>query len=71
MLTATYKNIKMFAIEISKYIRSGNPYMEEAPSIEGFVNTNIQEKYNLTPKNVPGDYADILLPITNNIQGKI
>ena len=44
--------------------------MEEAPHIEGWVNTKIQYKYNLKPKTSPSDYADMLLP-TKNIGVKI
>ena len=63
------KNIKKFASEILKYTRSGTPDVEEDPPIEGYVNTKIQEKYNLTPKILPVDYADMLLAITNKISG--
>ena len=38
------KNTKEFSSEIFKHTRSEKPDMEEAPQIEGCVNTNIQEK---------------------------
>ena len=44
--------------------------MEEAPRIEGCVNQKIQENESLTPKTLPVYYAYMLMPITNNIQGK-
>ena len=50
VFTATYKNIKKLSSEIFKHTRSGKPDAEEAPHIEGFANTNIQDNYNLTPK---------------------
>ena len=37
--------------EIFKRTRSGKPDTDEASQIEGCVKPNIQEKYNLTPKN--------------------
>ena len=44
MFTATYKNIKKFSSEIFKHNISGKPDVEEAPFIEGCVNTKIQDK---------------------------
>ena len=44
--------------------------MEETPRIEVCVNTKIRENENLTPKTLPVDYADILEPITKNMQSK-
>ena len=44
--------------------------MEEAPNIEGYMNTNIHDSYNLAPKNLTVDYADILLTITKHIEGR-
>ena len=70
MFAATYKNIKKLASKTSKRYISGKPYMEEAPHIEGWVNTKIQYKYNLKPKTSPSDYADMLLP-TKKIGVKI
>ena len=43
---------------------------EEATRIEGFVNKNVQERYNLTPKTPPVDYTDSLVPLTKKIQSK-
>ena len=44
---------------------SGFPDVDEAPGIEGFMNTKNQDKYNLTPKNLPVYYANMLLTIKN------
>ena len=44
--------------------------MEEAPHIEGYMNKNIHDNYNLTPKTLIIDYADMLLPITKYIEGR-
>ena len=41
MFTTTYKNIKKFVSKIFKHTRSGKPYTEEAPRIEGCANTHI------------------------------
>ena len=65
MFTETYKNIKKSASEIFKRNRSGKPDVDEAPGIEGFMNTKNQDKYNLTPKNLPVYYANMLLTIKN------
>ena len=62
---AIYKNIKKFVSKIFKRTRSGKSYLEGGPRIEGYVNKIIQDKYNLTPKHSPGDYADMLLTIKN------
>ena len=70
VLTETYKNIKKLANEIFKFTRSGKLDVEEDPRIERCVITKIQDKYNLTPKNPPVNYADTLLPITKDIQEK-
>ena len=59
--------MKKFVFEIFKYNRSGNPDEEEAPRIEGCVNPNIKEKYNLPIKTSAVDYADMFLPLTKNI----
>ena len=64
VFTSTYKNIKNILSEIFKHTRLGKPDVEEAPRIEGCVDSNIQENYNLTTKTLPVDYADILLYIT-------
>ena len=61
--------IKKFGSKIFKSTRSGKTYTEEAPHIELFVYTNIQEKQNFTPKNSPVYYADILLPTTKEYAG--
>ena len=58
--------MKKFLSEIFKLTRSGKPDAEEASHIEGCVNPNIQEKYNLTHKTTPLDYADMLLSLTKN-----
>ena len=78
MFTATYKNINRFMSEIFKHTRSGKPYFEEALRIEGCMDTNIQDKYNPTPRTLPVDYSktspvgygDMLLTITKKMQGK-
>ena len=70
VITATYKNMKKFLIEIFKRTRSGKLYSEEASYIEVCVNSKIQEKFNLAPKNSLVDYANMLLPLTKNMQGK-
>ena len=57
------KIIKKFVSEVFKRTRSGKTDVKEAPHIEGCVNKKIQDKYNLTPKTLPVDYADILLTI--------
>ena len=62
--------MKKFVSEISKRTRSGKPDVEEASHIEVCLNPKIQYKYNLSHKNSPVDYADMLLPLTKNIQGK-
>ena len=67
VITATYKNMKKFLIEIFKRTSSWKLYVEEALHIEGCVIPNIQEKYNITPKTSPVDYADMLLPLTKNM----
>ena len=56
--------------KIFKHTRSGKPYAEKAPHIEGCVNTKIQDNYNPAPKNSPVDCADMLLPIAKTIQVK-
>ena len=63
------KNMKKFVSGIFKRTRSGKPDTEEASHIEGYVNSNIQEKYNLTPKTSPVDYSEILLPLTKKYAG--
>ena len=62
--------MKKFVSKIFKFIKSGKLYVEEASHIEVCVKPNIQEKYNLAPKTSPVDYADILLTLTKNMQGK-
>ena len=52
-----------------KNTRSGKPDSEEASHIEGFVNPKIRDKYNVTPKNSPVDYAYMLLLITKKYAG--
>ena len=56
--------MKKFVSEIFKRTRSGKPYEEEDSHLEGFVNPNIQEKYNLTHKTSSVYYAGMLLPLT-------
>ena len=51
VFTTTSKNMKKFVSKILENNRSGKPDTEEASHIEGCVNPNIQEKYNLTKKN--------------------
>ena len=63
VFTSTYKNIKKLASEIFKSTRSGKPDVEEAPHIEGCVITKNKDTYNLTPKTLPVDCAEILLHI--------
>ena len=62
--------MKKFASGIFKDIRSGKLDVEEDPRIEQCLNPNIQEKYNLTSKTSPADYAYMLLTLTKNMQGK-
>ena len=62
--------MKKFVSEIFKCTILGKLDAEEASHIEVCVNPNIQEKYKLAPKNSPVDYADMLLPLTKNMQGK-
>ena len=62
--------MKKFVSEIFKRTRSGKTDAEEDSHIEGCVNPNIQEKYNLTHKTSSVYYADMLLPLTKNMQGK-
>ena len=59
MFTENYKNIKNVVNEIFKLTISGKSDTEEAPIIEGYKNTNIQEKYNITHPNSTVDYADM------------
>ena len=56
--------MKKFVSEILKLTRSVKPDGDEASHIGGYVNPNIQEKYNLSPKTSPVGYADGLLPLT-------
>ena len=69
--TSTYKNVKKCVSKIIKHTRSGKLDEEEATHIEGCVNPNINERYNLTPKNSPVHYADMLLTLTKNMLVKI
>ena len=62
--------MKKFVSEIFKRTGSGGKYADEASHIKGFVKSNIQDKYNITPKTSPVYYADMLLPITKNIHDK-
>ena len=68
MFTATYKNMNKFESGIFKCTQSGKIYVEEDPRIEGSVNPNIQDKYNLTTKTSPVDYADMLLPLKKYVR---
>ena len=70
MFTTTSKNMKKFVSEIFKRNRSGKPDTEGASHIEGYVNSNIQEKYNLTHKTSAVDYADMLMPLTETCRVK-
>ena len=56
--------MQKFVSKLLKQNISGKPDAEEASHIEGYLNPNIQENYNLTHKNSSVDYADILLPLT-------
>ena len=67
MFTPTYINIKKFESEIFKLTIPRKPDVEEAPCIEGCEKKKIQEKYNLTPQNLPVDYADMLPHITKTV----
>ena len=64
VFTSTYKNIKNFESEIFKHTIPGKPDAEEATRTEGCVKKNIKDNCNLTHKNLPVYYADLLLPIT-------
>ena len=57
MLTTNFKILNKFASEILKRTRSGKTDAEEDSHIEGCVNPNIQEKYNLNHKTPSVDYA--------------
>ena len=59
MYITIYKNMRKFLSEIFKLNRSWKPDAEEASHIEGCMNPNIQDKYILTPKTTPVDFADI------------
>ena len=59
----TSKNMKKFVSEIFKRTTLGKLYTEESSHIEGCVNPNIQDKYNLTHKDSSVDYADMLLTL--------
>ena len=48
-----------FVSEIFKRKISGKTNVEEASHIEGCVNSDIQEKYNITQKTSSVDYADM------------
>ena len=52
------------ANEIFKRTIAGKYYAEKAPHIEGYVNPNICDKYNLTKNSSSVDYSDMLLPLT-------
>ena len=56
--------MRKFVIKTFKLTGPGKPDVGEASHIEGCVNPNIQEKYNLTHKNSSVYYADMLLPLT-------
>ena len=71
MFTTASKNMNKFVSKIFKHNRSGKPDAEEASHIEGCVNPNINEKYNLTHKTSSLYYADILLPLTKIFRVKI
>ena len=62
--------MKNFVSEIFKLTRSGKPDAQEASHIEVCVNPNMKEIYKLTPKTSPVSYAEMLLPLTKNMQGK-
>ena len=58
---------------VSQIFKSTRPRKSDAgedPCIKICVNPNIQDKYSLTTKTLPVDYADMLLPQTKNMQGK-
>ena len=67
---ATYENMRNFVSGILQHIISGELDIEEAPRIVGYVNPNIQGRQKLAPKTAPVDCANMLLPITKNMQGK-
>ena len=71
MFTTAYKNMNKFASKIFKHNRSGKPYAEEDSHIEGYVNPNIKEKYNLTHKTSSVDYAGMLTYLTKICRVKI
>ena len=64
VFTTTSKNMNKFVSEIFKSNRSGKQDTEEDSHIEGCVNPNVQEKYNITHKTSSVDYADMLMPLT-------
>ena len=62
--------MNIFLSEIFKRTRSGKQDAQKASQIESCVNPNIKEIYKLTPKTSPVSYAEMLLPLTKNMQGK-
>ena len=69
-VNSNLQKIKNFTSEIFKLIRSGKPDIKEPLQIMGCVYTNINDKYNITPKILTVNYADMLPPITKNMQVK-
>ena len=72
MFKTTSKKMKKFVSEIFKRTRLSKLDVEEASHIEGCVNPDIQDKYNLTHKTSSLDYADMILPLTKicSVQNK-
>ena len=58
------------ASQIFKRTRTRKSDGGEDPCIKICVNPNIQDKYILTTRTSPVDYAGMLLPQTKNMQGK-
>ena len=55
--------MKKFTSETFKHTRSGKYGVGGSQLVEVFVNSNTWEKYNITLKTSPVDYADMLLPM--------
>ena len=64
------QNMNNLVSQILKSTRPRKPDGGEDPCIKIYMNPNIQDKYSLTTKTSPVDYAGMLLPQTKNMQGK-
>ena len=62
--------MKKFRSETFKHTISGKYGVGMDPHIKVCVNPHIWEKYKLTPKTSPADYADMLLPMKKKYRVK-